>query len=441
MADIFISYKREDKHLAEDTIHALKQAGFSVWYDDRIDPHTSWDETIEREIAAAKAVVVLWTPRSVASQWVRTEADYAAQHGKIVPVMMETSAVPLAYRRTQFADLTAWDGNPADRNFEKLVGWVRGLVDGTGSGPEDIGASTFGSEPPRTRKKGGFAPLLAVFALLLIGGGGALYASGMIDGFGPGSASELTEGDINPRQMEQSEQKGAYGSPEFDEIVQQDAPEPNSQPSPVNDTAETQSPETVRIQALANDADADGDTLTISAIAGFPVSAGETVDIAGASVRLEADGTLAITPDTDFVGDLQFSYEISDGTDTAQAVINVAVSAPPPPACFDLRITVAAEDPNGNNWDVYAIGGASRPDPEVTSRTHPQVDYDCEDAFACNRNGVRNDPLQDAIFLQILDDDIGAATEPIGSGACDIPSTGCQIDLATVDVIAAACPS
>ena len=68
MADIFISYKREGKHLAEDTIHALKEAGFSVWYDERIDPHTSWDETIEREIAAAKAVVVLWMPRSAVAQ-------------------------------------------------------------------------------------------------------------------------------------------------------------------------------------------------------------------------------------------------------------------------------------------------------------------------------------------------------------------------------------
>ncbi|MEL6569391.1 MAG: TIR domain-containing protein [Pseudomonadota bacterium] len=179
MADIFISYKREDKHLAEDTIHALKQAGFSVWYDDRIDPHTSWDETIEREIAAAKAVVVLWTPRSVASQWVRTEADYAAQHGKIVPVMLEQSAVPLAYRRTQFADLTQWDGNADDRNFEKLTGWVRGLVDGSGSGPDSIGASTFGAEPAR-KKKGSPLPVLAALAVLLIAGAGGLYAGGII---------------------------------------------------------------------------------------------------------------------------------------------------------------------------------------------------------------------------------------------------------------------
>lgn len=193
MADIFISYKREDKHLAEDTIHQLQAAGFSVWYDERITPHTSWDETIEAEIAAAKAVVVLWTPRSVTSEWVRTEADYAKEKGKLVPVMLETCSVPLAYRRTQTVDLSSWDGNPADRRFQKLVGWVRGLVSGTGSAPGSIGpAASLSTGAPTPRKKGR-GGLYAMLAILLIGaGGGGLYASGLLGDL-PGKLLNVTD--------------------------------------------------------------------------------------------------------------------------------------------------------------------------------------------------------------------------------------------------------
>jgi len=437
MADIFISYKREDKHLAEDTIHALKQAGFSVWYDERIDPHTSWDETIEREIAAAKAVVVLWTPRSVASQWVRTEADYAAQHGKIVPVMLEQSAVPLAYRRTQFADLTHWDGNPEDRDFEKLVGWVRGLVDGSGTGPESIGASSFGSETGNAEKKGGRGLLMALIAVVLFGGAGALYATGII---GPGLLGGETAGQSSAEQstVEAPPEEQARSPSDVQQALQQ---RPNKVPTATDDAANTESPEPVTINALANDRDGDGDTLRVNAVAGFPISRGESVDMGRASVRLGDNGSLIVTPDADYTGSLQFSYAITDGTDTAQATVSVDVTAPPPPACFDLRVTVADMDPNGNDWDVVAIGSAKRPDPEITSRTHAGVDYDCEDAFACNRNGLRNEPLQDTIFIRVLDDDVGSATEPIGSGMCAIPSTGCRIDRATVDVIAVPCPS
>ncbi|MEZ6023765.1 MAG: toll/interleukin-1 receptor domain-containing protein [Hyphomonadaceae bacterium] len=183
MADIFISYKREDKHLAEDTITRLKEAGYSVWYDERINPQSSWDETIEREIAAAKAVVVLWTQRSVASEWVRTEADYAKEHGKMIPVKLEACSVPLAYRRTQTADLSGWDGNPADRNWQKVLEWVRGLVSGTGVQPGGIGPSVSagaGGVYSGGRRGGGAGLWIGLVLVLLIGGAGALWATGMI---------------------------------------------------------------------------------------------------------------------------------------------------------------------------------------------------------------------------------------------------------------------
>lgn len=196
MADVFVSYKREDKHLAEDVIHRLKEAGISVWYDERITPHTSWDETIEQEIATAKAVLVLWTPRSVTSQWVRTEADYGAEHGKMVPVKLEDCALPLAYRRMQTADLSNWDGDASSREWQKALGWVKSLVAGQGSVP-DIGPNRPGQAGARQaakapkKKRGGM--IFTVLALIALAGAGAAWQSGALSGFGGPSVDQIRD--------------------------------------------------------------------------------------------------------------------------------------------------------------------------------------------------------------------------------------------------------
>src|SRR5437868_1707132 len=67
LADVFISYKKEDRAHAERIATAFAAEDISVWWDDQITPRDAWDAAIEREIAAAAAVVVLWTQRAVAS--------------------------------------------------------------------------------------------------------------------------------------------------------------------------------------------------------------------------------------------------------------------------------------------------------------------------------------------------------------------------------------
>lgn len=92
---IFLSYKTEDRVIAERLVAALRKAGKSVW-DDALNPQQAWDAMIEREIASAAYVVVLWTLRSVASDWVRSEAHYAHDHHKLVPLTIEHCSLPLA---------------------------------------------------------------------------------------------------------------------------------------------------------------------------------------------------------------------------------------------------------------------------------------------------------------------------------------------------------
>jgi outer membrane protein OmpA-like peptidoglycan-associated protein len=124
MADVFVSYKKEDRALAQRVVEALEATGFSVWWDDDITPRESWDATIEREAHAAKALVVLWTPKSVASDWVRAEAQRGKDLSKLVPFQMQPCQLPLAFSMIQAADLSGWGGDRADPRWAKAVQWV-----------------------------------------------------------------------------------------------------------------------------------------------------------------------------------------------------------------------------------------------------------------------------------------------------------------------------
>lgn len=130
MADVFISYKQEEQQLARKVAAALEAEGFSTWWDDRITPAEHWDEVIEREIGAARAVVVLWTPASIGSNWVRTEAQYGLNAKKLAPATMVGCTPPLAFLLIQSADLTKWNGDRRDHAWLKFTAYLRDVMKG-----------------------------------------------------------------------------------------------------------------------------------------------------------------------------------------------------------------------------------------------------------------------------------------------------------------------
>jgi formylglycine-generating enzyme required for sulfatase activity len=128
MAQVFISYKKEDFETAGRVVAALADSGISVWWDESLTSRSAWDAEIEREIAAAPTVVVLWTPRSVSSDWVRTEAHYGQDHGKLIPVMIEACTIPIAFKLRQTLDLCDWRGERDHRQWRKLLAWIADLA-------------------------------------------------------------------------------------------------------------------------------------------------------------------------------------------------------------------------------------------------------------------------------------------------------------------------
>ncbi len=111
MADIFVSYSRADRDTVAGIVAALEAERWSVWWDTRLRAGEQWDEVIEREINAARCVLVVWTPLSVTRYWVKVEANFALSRGILVPVAIEGAVPPLAYSLIQAADLSGWNGD------------------------------------------------------------------------------------------------------------------------------------------------------------------------------------------------------------------------------------------------------------------------------------------------------------------------------------------
>lgn len=66
----------------------------------------SWDDVLEAELPEAKCVVVVWSESSVKSRWVKTEAMEALERECIVPVRLDVTVPPLAFRHVQMLEAT-----------------------------------------------------------------------------------------------------------------------------------------------------------------------------------------------------------------------------------------------------------------------------------------------------------------------------------------------
>ena len=121
MADVFVSYARADKPRVAPLVAAIEAKGWSVWWDPEITPGQEFDDQIDAEIDAAKAVLVVWTPTSVASRWVRGEAREAAERGVLVPVRFEQARLPMDVRAIHTTDLDGWGDNPASAQAQEFL--------------------------------------------------------------------------------------------------------------------------------------------------------------------------------------------------------------------------------------------------------------------------------------------------------------------------------
>ncbi|GAH12925.1 unnamed protein product, partial [marine sediment metagenome] len=111
--NVFISYSQRDKKYAELIKNRLREANHRVWYD-------TWtlkigDNIIDKINKGSKEVevfIVIISKHSFRSKWVMNEfsalalGDISGRKSRIIPVLIDNSAVPEYLARYVYVDLT-----------------------------------------------------------------------------------------------------------------------------------------------------------------------------------------------------------------------------------------------------------------------------------------------------------------------------------------------
>lgn len=107
----FMSYSRDDADLQRRIVAELRSRGINIWVDvEKLIPGSpAWEREVERSIRGAAGLIVLLSPASNNSEWVRREISFAEHNEKrIFPILIsgdEDDSIPLRLSSHQHVDL------------------------------------------------------------------------------------------------------------------------------------------------------------------------------------------------------------------------------------------------------------------------------------------------------------------------------------------------
>jgi tetratricopeptide (TPR) repeat protein len=162
MADVFISYASQDRDRVKPLAEALQSRRFDVWWDRSLAAGQDYADVIERELKAAKAVIVVWSNASASSTYVRDEAGRARDEGRLVPVMLDPIAIPLGFGAFQAEDFTRWNGNARAPQVGLLEEVLRAKIEG-----RDIDGKAIADKRKKVASRVRLVSLLTVIALIV----------------------------------------------------------------------------------------------------------------------------------------------------------------------------------------------------------------------------------------------------------------------------------
>ncbi|HEX3052786.1 MAG TPA: TIR domain-containing protein [Aggregatilineaceae bacterium] len=114
MAHVFISYSKRDRTYARQLADKLREEGFNVWIDDRLDYGEEWWSVIVQAIQDCTAFIVIMSNESKISKWVKRELGVADHQNKpMFPLLLEGENWDL-FVWTQYLDVRGGQLPPAD---------------------------------------------------------------------------------------------------------------------------------------------------------------------------------------------------------------------------------------------------------------------------------------------------------------------------------------
>ena len=108
---VFMSYSRRDDVVMRRIVAFLREQGIKVWVDnEKLIPGTPvWEKEIEKAVQGASAVVVVLSPDSKDSEWVRREISLADQYEKrVFPLLVrgdEKTSISIRLIGRQYVDI------------------------------------------------------------------------------------------------------------------------------------------------------------------------------------------------------------------------------------------------------------------------------------------------------------------------------------------------
>lgn len=128
-ADVFISYRRDQREQVLIIADRLQDLGLSVWFDARLEAGSSFDEEINREVRSAKAVLVCWSPEAMQSRWVRAEASIGLERDVLIAAFLHPAELMPPYNLVHAANLEGWSGAHDDPQWGQVLSRIGRLVD------------------------------------------------------------------------------------------------------------------------------------------------------------------------------------------------------------------------------------------------------------------------------------------------------------------------
>jgi len=84
--DVFISYSQSRRELTAGLAEDLEAAGYLTWWDTDLVAGDNFRDEINKHLEACKAAIIIWTPESIKSEWVLSEASHALRLRKLVNI-------------------------------------------------------------------------------------------------------------------------------------------------------------------------------------------------------------------------------------------------------------------------------------------------------------------------------------------------------------------
>jgi len=138
MSDIFLSYDSADRERVRPLVELLHDQGWQVWWDRKISPGDTWDQSLASAIESSKCILIVWSNESVESRWVRKEAAEGDRRKKIVPMMIDECEIPFAFRDIQCSRMIGYPADVDERELGRLLESIGQLID---KPPEDAEAA------------------------------------------------------------------------------------------------------------------------------------------------------------------------------------------------------------------------------------------------------------------------------------------------------------